>query len=79
MSKDLPCGHVETRFGDFGTCHFLPKTATCKREGFPIVFGSSFLNRIRILMYIDVSCMYPEGYMYLECILMYLKCILHAH
>ena len=37
---------------------------------------------IRILMYpaciLHVSCMYPEGYMYLECILMYLKCILHA-
>ena len=29
-------------------------------------------------MYRDVSCMYPEGYTYLECILMYLKCILHA-
>ena len=37
-----------------------------------------FPYRIRILMYRDVSCMYPEGYTYLECILMYLKCILHA-
>ncbi len=33
---------------------------------------------IRILMYRDVSCMYPEGYTYLECIWMYLKCILNA-
>ena len=34
--------------------------------------------RIRILMYHDVSCMYPEGYTYLECISnvsqMYLTC-----
>jgi len=34
--------------------------------------------RIRILMYCDVSCVYPEGYMYLSCILMYPKCILNA-
>ena len=34
--------------------------------------------RIRILMYRDVSSMYPVGYTYLECILMYLKCILNA-
>ncbi len=37
---------------------------------------------IRILMYpaciLHVSCMYLEGYMYPECILMYLKCILNA-
>jgi hypothetical protein len=31
-----------------------------------------------ILMYCDVSCVYPEGYMYLSCILMYPKCILNA-
>ena len=30
------------------------------------------------LCILHVSCMYPEGYMYPECILMYLKCILHA-
>ena len=29
-------------------------------------------------MYLDVSCVYPVKYMYLECILMYLKCILNA-
>ena len=34
--------------------------------------------RIRILMYYDVSCVYPKGYMYLSCILMYPKCILNA-
>ncbi len=34
--------------------------------------------RIRILMYYDVSCVYPEGYMYPSCIMMYLKCILNA-
>ena len=39
------------------------------KVGFPIVFGV-FSYRIRILMYRDVSCMYPVGYMYLECILM---------
>ena len=27
---------------------------------------------------LHVSCMYSEGYVYPECILMYLKCILHA-
>ena len=44
--------------------------------GFPIVFwGGSY--RIRILMYRYVSCMYPVGYTYLECILMYLKCIIN--
>jgi hypothetical protein len=37
-----------------------------------------FVIRIRILMYRDVSCVYPEGYMYPSCILMYLKCILNA-
>ena len=37
-----------------------------------------FVIRIRILMYCDVSCVYPEGYMYPSCILMYLKCILNA-
>ena len=37
-----------------------------------------FVIRIRILMYCDVSCVYPEGYMYLSCILMYPKCILNA-
>jgi len=37
-----------------------------------------FVIRIRILMYYDVSCVYPEGYMYLSCILMYPKCILNA-
>ena len=36
---------------------------------FPIVFGYSFLSDT----YPDVSCMYPGGYMYLECILM--RCI----
>ena len=45
--------------------------------GFPIRFGV-FSYTIRILMYHDVSCMYPVGYTYLECILMYLKCILNA-
>ena len=45
--------------------------------GFPIVLGG-ISYRIRILMYRDVSCMYPVGYTYLECILMYLKCILNA-
>ena len=34
--------------------------------------------RIRILLYREVSCVYPEGYTYLECILVYLKCILNA-
>ena len=37
-----------------------------------------FVIRIRILMYRDVSCVYPEGYMYPSSILMYLKCILNA-
>jgi hypothetical protein len=36
-----------------------------------------FSYTIRILMYRDVSCIYPVGYTYLECILMYLKCILN--
>ena len=31
-----------------------------------------------ILLYLDVSCVYPVEYMYPECILMYLKCILNA-
>jgi len=47
------------------------------RGGLLSSFGG-FVIRIRILMYCDVSCMYPEGYMYLSCILMYLKCILNA-
>ena len=34
--------------------------------------------QIRILMYLDVSCVYPAEYMYPKCILMYLKCILNA-
>ena len=41
---------------------------------FPIVFGS-VSYQIRILMYPDVSCVYPVKYMYPECIyLMNLKC-----
>jgi hypothetical protein len=43
------------------------------------VIGFGYIcYRTRILMYPDVSCVYPEGYMYRECILMYLKCILNA-
>ena len=38
--------------------------------GFPIQYVSWCI--------LHVSCMYSEGYMYPECILMYLKCILHA-
>ena len=45
--------------------------------GFPIRLGGVSYT-IRILMYLDVSCVYPEGYMYPLCILMYLKCILPA-
>jgi hypothetical protein len=54
------------------------------RERSPRVRGGllsslgGFVIRIRILMYCDVSCVYPEGYMYPSCILMYLKCILNA-
>jgi hypothetical protein len=57
------------------------------RRGRPPGVGGGFLSffgggsyRIRILMYFDVSCMYPacilkeEGYMYTLCILMYLRC-----
>ena len=40
------------------------------KGGFPIQYVSFCI--------LHVSCMYPEGYMYPECILMYLKCILHA-
>jgi len=47
-----------------------------KKEGCYRVGG--FVIRIRILMYHDVSCVYPEGCMYPSCILMYLKCILNA-
>jgi hypothetical protein len=52
--------------------------ATAAAEGFVFEFGGGFVIRIRILMYRDVSCVYPEGYMYPSCILMYLKCILNA-
>ena len=45
--------------------------------GFPTIFGV-VSYRIRILLYREVSCVYPEGYTYLECILVYLKCILNA-
>ena len=41
-------------------------------------FGGGGSYRIRIRLDRDVSCMDPEGYTYLECISMYLKCILNA-
>ena len=44
---------------------------------FPIRFGVVSYT-IRILMYPDVSRVYPVEYMYPGCILMYLKCILNA-
>ena len=44
---------------------------------FPIRFGVVSYT-IRILMYPDVSRVYPVEYMYPWCILMYLKCILNA-
>ena len=44
---------------------------------FPIRFGVVSYT-IRILMYPDVSRVYPVEYMYPVCILMYLKCILNA-
>ena len=61
------------------------RTAALKRArprggkgGFPLRFGGVSCT-IRILLYLDVSCvLYPVEYMYPECILMYLKCILNA-
>ena len=47
------------------------------KVGFPIL-GGGVSYTIRILLYLDVSCVYPVEYMYPECILMYLKCILNA-
>ena len=49
--------------------------------GFPILFGGGFLSDTYPDVFwciLHVSCMYPEGYMYPSCILMYLKCILNA-
>ena len=44
---------------------------------FPIRFGVVSYT-IRILMYPDVSGVYPVEYMYPGCILKYIKCILNA-
>ena len=57
-----------------------------ERPGRPIpgLGGVSYTNwgwfPIRYVSWciLHVSCMYPEGYMYPLCILMYLKCILNA-
>jgi hypothetical protein len=63
----------------------VPLAVRAARRGraFVIEFESSlgagcYQDTRRILMSHDVSCVYPEGYMYPSCILMYLKCILNA-
>jgi len=55
-----------------------PPTAHSRVRGGLLSSLGGVVIRIRILMYCDVSCVYPEGYMYPSCILMYLKCILNA-
>ena len=57
----------------------VPRQTVCASMTgvFPIVFGV-VSYRIRILMYLDVSCVFRADYMYPTCILMYLKCILNA-
>ena len=60
-----------------GFSRIRPPPPSRVRGGF-LSFLGVVSYRIRILMYRDVSCMYPVGYTHLECILMYLKCILNA-
>jgi hypothetical protein len=55
-----------------------PRARSPRLRGGLLSSLGGFVIRIRILMYRDVSCVYPEGYMYPSCILMYLKCILNA-
>ena len=57
---------------------FTPNASSYWVRGGFLSFLGVVSYRLRILMYCDVSCMYPVGYTYLECILMYLKCILNA-
>ena len=59
------------------TCTYTIFPATRVRGGF-LSFLGGISYQIRILLYRDVSCMYPVEYMHPGCILMYLKCILNA-
>jgi hypothetical protein len=68
----LPCG------GGYKKCGNLKGGAPRGSGGGSYTNWGWFPIQYVSLCILHVSCMYPEGYMYPECILMYLKCILHA-
>ena len=77
VTKTTPDCELCDAFGPRGSTFGRPPSGVI--GGYFLSFFGGVSYRIRILMYFDVSCMYPDGHMYPLCILMYLKCnILNA-